>query len=125
MNRDQLLLIRTEYGQAVEAIRRNLLALESKINIKDDSANLEAQFFIHYVEFEKAAEELTAKMLQVSVRISPSYRRVSDSLQKLQNITTLFTMESERRVLHKVLRGEDAEFQEDDFQEDLDQTEFF
>jgi hypothetical protein len=97
------------------------------MSTQDDIPGSKGQFFVHYPEFEKAADGVTEKMLQVSGRISPSYRRVSDSLQKLQAITALFTMESERKVLHKILKGEDAEFLEDDLQKDpdLDQTEFF
>lgn len=123
MNKVQLGVIRTEYGQAVEAIQKDLKDTEKRMNPLMPEHSMPS-YFHNYPAFEKAIDDLILKYIRVSETIYPLDQKVEDRAQKLYALAALFTMESERRVMSKILKGDDAAAEEESLS-DADQTEFF
>lgn len=123
MNKAQLLLIQKEYCQAVKTIQTNLSDTERKLKNLSASSGKLPQFFFHYEQFDKVVDHLVQRLQQLVNTLSPTFPTSPHRIGKLERISSLFTMESERLVLHQTIFGEATEVPDNNY--DTDQTELF
>ena len=127
MNREQLLLIKEEYHQATGEILENLDTIESKISELALNSVRQQGYFGHQKQFNKVLEDICLNLLSMANTINAHYLTDSERDKKLIQISRLFTMDSERWVLEKVMNGGAERYQAGKVQKklDVDQTELF
>lgn len=111
MNREQLLMIKKEYLEAVRTIHKKLMDTETMIKAVTSYSSQLPHFFFHYQQFEKIVDHVTLRLLQMANDINPHYSKAPTRERKLLTIAAIFTMESERHVLNQILYANNATYQ--------------
>jgi anion-transporting ArsA/GET3 family ATPase len=127
MNKGQLLMIEEEYNMAIATIMENMKDTEDRLK---EISNDEIDFPIVFASrelFEKEMEMINDSLLKLASQVNPFHNDEAQIEERMNNISSIFTMDSEREVLNKIVHGKENAQPESTGEKNKseDQTEFF